>query len=291
MGHMNVRFYGARASEGLIGLAAALGLTNAFRPNAEATLLIKEQHIRFVREARSRAPLHMVAGVLEMGECDARVLQLLIHSDSGEICAAFQSIVAHATSRDERSFPWSSDTRRRAADLAIELPARGAPKSLTLAPVSSVASLAEADRLGLVRLSAGALRSDDLDVFGRMRPEVFIGRVSDGIPRLVSAFRATVSNGAPTRPANVGGAVLEYRLIFLAWPRAGDRFEVRSGVAGVDERSQRMIHWLLDPTTGQAWGTSEAMAISLDLDARKIIPITPQARAQIETRITPGLAL
>ena len=47
MGHMNVRFYVARAVEGLVGLAGALGLEGAFRPNAEATLLITDQrHVR-----------------------------------------------------------------------------------------------------------------------------------------------------------------------------------------------------------------------------------------------------
>ena len=45
--------------------AAALGLPDAFRANAGATLLVKDQHIRFLREARPRAALHMVAGILE----------------------------------------------------------------------------------------------------------------------------------------------------------------------------------------------------------------------------------
>ena len=35
MGHMNVRFYVVRALEGLVGLAAAMGMPHAFAPNAE----------------------------------------------------------------------------------------------------------------------------------------------------------------------------------------------------------------------------------------------------------------
>ena len=34
MGHMNVRFYVANAMEGLVGLAAALGMPEAFKTNA-----------------------------------------------------------------------------------------------------------------------------------------------------------------------------------------------------------------------------------------------------------------
>ena len=291
MGHMNVRFYVARAMEGLVGLAAALGLPDAFRPGAETTLLLKEQHIRFMREARSRAPIHMTAGVVSMDECEARVLLLLVHSNSGELAAAFQTVVVHATARDERPFPWTAHSRELAESLMTTVPANAAPRSLGVGPVVSGASLAEADRMGLIRLSAGAFGVQECDAFGRMRAEQLIGRVSDGIPRMSAAFRGTVAGEAPQPVARVGGAVLEYRIIHLAWPRIGDRFEVRSGVAGVDHRAQRMVHWMLDPTTGKAWGTSEAVAISLDLDARKIITITPQAQAAIAQRITPGLAL
>jgi acyl-CoA thioester hydrolase len=90
MGHMNVRFYVARAMEGLVGLASALGLSGAFRERANATLLVRDHHIRFLREARAGAPLHMVAGVLDVQECEARFLQLLIHSTTGELAASFQ---------------------------------------------------------------------------------------------------------------------------------------------------------------------------------------------------------
>ena len=291
MGHMNVRFYVTRATEGLVGAAAALGLPDAFRPSASSTLLIKEQHIRFMREARARAPLHMTAGVLSMGEADARLLQLLVHSNTGEIAAAIQTVVAHATVGDERAFPWSDRTRALAQGLMTTVPDHARPRSLTLEPAESRASLEAADRMGLIRLAAGAFNDLDCDVFGRMRAEQFIGRVSDGVPRLAAAFRESVADAAADRPARVGGAVLEYRILHLAWPRIGDRFEVRSGVAGVDQRAQRMIHWMLDPQTGKAWGSSEAVAISLDLDARKIIPINDEAQAVIRRRLTPGLAL
>ena len=128
-------------------------------------------------------------------------------------------------------------------------------------------------------------------MFGRAGAEQFIGRVSDGIPRLIRGFRETVSAAAPERPARVGGAVLEYRLIHLAWPRAGDRVEIRSGLTGADARVKRMVHWMLDPETGKAWGASEAVAVTFDLDARKVVPITEAARAELMKAAKPGLAL
>ncbi|MFI4976796.1 MAG: thioesterase family protein [Caulobacterales bacterium] len=291
MGHMNVRFYVARQMEGLVGLAAALGMPSAFAANAEATLVLRDQHIRFLREAPSRAPLHMVGGVVEMGESEARLLQLLVHSGSGEVAAGFQSIVAHVTARDGRAFPWSERTRTLAAGLMVVVPEAVRPRTLSLDPVEITASLAEAERMDLVRLGAGAIGAPDIDVFGRMRAEHVIGRVSDGVSRLANPFRHSVSVAEDGKVVRVGGAVLEYRIVYVAWPRAGDRFEIRSGVASFDERSQHMAHWMLDPASGRPWASAMAVAVNFDLDARKLIPVTPHAAADLTTRLKPGLAL
>jgi acyl-CoA thioester hydrolase len=284
MGHMNVRFYVSRATEGLVGLAGALGLGGAFRERANATLFVKDHHIRFLREARAGTPLHMVAGVLEMGECEARFLQLLIHSTTGELAASFQTVV----SQEERAFPWSKSTRLSADALAIEVPESAAPRSLDLAPSDCAAGLAAADSLDLLRLGTGAIGSADCDVFGWMRPEVMVGRVSDGVPGLISILRAG-SGEASERAAGIGGAVLEYRIAYLARPRAGDRYVIRSGMVAVGDKTQTYIHWILDPDSGRAWASVQAVAISLDLGARKIVPLSPYDQTRLRERITPGL--
>lgn len=291
MGHMNVRFYVVRATEGLAGLAAALGMPDAFAPFAGSTLMIREQHIRFLREAHAGAALHMTGGVVEIGEDSARLLQLLWHSESGALAATFQTVVAHVTPRDGRPFPWSARTRDLAQAMMVEVPDQAAARSVPLDPVTPTASLSRADMLELPRIALGAIGPADCDVFGRMRAEQFIGRVSDGIPRLVRSLRETVTDDAETRPARVGGAVLEYRLIHLDWPRAGDRIEIRSGLVGADARTKRLVHWLLDPQSGQAWGAAEAVAVTFDLDARKIVPISEAARERLMAQATPGLAL
>ncbi len=291
MGHMNVRFYVAKAVEGLATLAALIGMPDAFRAEATSTLLVREQHIRFLKEAHAGAALHMVGGVVEMAEHEARFVQLLIHSNSGDIAASFQTVVTHATARDGGPFPWSERTRRKAAALTMAVPDKAQSRSVPLEPVESIASLARADELGLMRIGLGAISPQECDVFGRMRTELFIGRVSDGIGGLVGPLRGIVSEHAPNKPARTGGAVLEYRLVQLAWPRAGERFELRSGLVGADGRTMRMIHWMLDPETGKAWGTSEAVAVTFDLDARKVVPIEDAAREAMLATARPGLAL
>lgn len=291
MGHMNVRFYVTKAVEGLVGLAAALGLPHAFTAHAGSTLMVREQHIRFLKEAKAGAALHMTGGVLEMGEDEARLLMLLWHSDTGALAASFQTVVAHVTPAQARPFPWPRRTVELAAGLTLEAPELARARSVSLDPVQSLASLARADELDLVRIAQGAVSPADCDLYGRMRPEQFIGRVSDGIPRLIRSFREAVVNGAAEPPKRVGGAVLEYRLVHFDWPRAGDRLEIRSGLKDADARTKRMVHWMIDPDTGKAWGASEAVAVTFDLDTRKIIPISDAARVELLKHAKAGLAL
>ncbi|PVM85920.1 thioesterase family protein [Caulobacter endophyticus] len=291
MGHMNVRFYVVRAMEGLAGLAAEMGLPHAFAPHANATLVVREHHIRFLKEAHAGAPLHMLGGVIEIGETEARLLQLLVHSATGELAATFQTTVAHVTPREGEAFPWPSIVRERAKALAVEVPERAQARSVDLAPAVPQASLPRADDLGLTRISLGALSTGECDAFGRMRAEQFIGRVSDGIGAFIAPLRDIVAEAADPAPDRVGGAVLEYRIVYLAWPRLGDRLEVRSGLIGSEGRVMRCAHWLLNPDTGQPWGTSTVSAITFDLDARKAVAISPAAAAKLAQRSVEGLGL
>jgi acyl-CoA thioester hydrolase len=285
MGHLNVGFYVAKSMEALVGLAAELGMPHAFAAHADSTLLVREQHIRFIREARPGAPLTITAGVLEMSEDEARLLLLMRHR-SGEIAAVFQTIVAHVTAGEGRPFPWPDRIRARAAELAVDVPLEAAPKSVGLAPVKTIASLDLANHLGLTRTALGAIGAEDCDAFGRMRTERFIARISDGIPHFMGARPGTPASGG-----RVGGAALEYRLVHFDWPRAGDRVELRSGSPGADARFRRLVHWLLDPATGRPWASAEAVVVSFDLETRKIISLDEAQLAAVNADAKPELAL
>jgi acyl-CoA thioester hydrolase len=290
MGHMNVRFYVSRFMEGLAGLALRLGMPEAFNARAAATLIVRDHHIRFLKEARAGAPLHMTGGVVALDDSEALLLQTLIHTRTGEPCATALTRVIHTTTTG-RAFPWPARTRAAAEALTVEVPTYAAPRSIHAGPIETTASLAAADALGLGCGARGVIAPQDCDALGRMRAEVFIGRVSDGVPGLLAPVRQAVVEAAAEPPGRIGGAVLEYRLAYLAWPMAGDHLELRSGLKGFDDKTQRMVHWLLDPVSGQPWGVSEAVAVNFDLDTRKIIPIAPAAREALQGYVKDGLSL
>lgn len=290
MGHMNVRFWVAKAQEGLAGLAAQLGMPRAFAADGEATLIVREQHIRFLREAHAGAALHMSGGVVELGQTDARLVLVIRHPD-GRPAATFQLVVEHVTAKEMRPFPWSARIRERAAELMTQVPDFAAARSVDLSPVNSTASLPRALELDLKRIGLGVIGPAECDVFGRMRPEIFIGRVSDGVARLFGETRPGPAAAEGEPPPRIGGAVLEYRVLHLGWPEAGDGVELRSGFAGCDARTRRVIHWMVDPQSGQAWASAEAVVVSFDLDKRKVVDISEEAQETFRAASPKGIAL
>jgi len=270
MGHMNVRFYLSIATEGLVGLAAALGMPRAFSPGASSTLLVREHHIRFLKEARAGAGLVMTGGVLSTGETDATLLQILFHA-SGEPAAALTTRVTHVTPRELKPFPWTQATRRLAEGLMIEAPDFARPRGISDTPVSTRASLAAADALGLPVASAGAVGPADCDIYGRMLPEQVLARIYASVGHVLRRSQAAALAAMPELKDRLGGAAVEYRALYHAWPRAGDRLQMRSGYRALTHKSRSMVHWLLDPTSGRPWATAEVVSLFLDLKARKAL--------------------
>lgn len=138
-------------------------------------------------------------------------------------------------------------------------------------------------------IGRGVVLPQHIDLTGHMQAEFFIGRVSDSVGHLLRPWRETLAAQARERgeSARMGGAVLEYRLAYRRWPRAGDRFVIRSARGFQKEKTHSFVHWLIDPESGAAWCTSEAVAIALNLDTRKIMPATPEMRASL-ARVAPA---
>ncbi len=275
MGHMNIRFYLAHAAEGLVGLAGALGMPRAFTVGAAATLLVKEHHVRFLREAPLGAGLFMQCAVLDMGESEARVLQVLFHLATGEPAAAITSTVQHVTAGEKRPFPWSSAARRLAEGLTITAPDYALPRGLVGAPILGPPSQAQADAMGLGAPAAGALSPADVDVFGLMRPEHVLERVSQGIAHQLGRNNLPLAEHMPGLDGHLGGATVELRTTYHRWPRAGDRLVLRSGLSALTSKISRMTHWLIDPATGQAWAETEMLIVNFDLRARRAVELAP----------------
>jgi acyl-CoA thioester hydrolase len=290
MGHMNVRFYLANATEGLTNLAAMLGMPHAFTPGASSTLILREHHVRFLKEARAGAGLYMTGGVLDMGETDATLLQLIFHG-SGEPACAITAKVSHVTPRELRPFPWTRATLERREAMTVTAPDFARPRGISGEPVTSMAGGAAADALGLPVAATGAVMPVDTDVFGRMLPEQLLARIYSSVGHVFRQSQAALFAAEPDLQDRLGGAAVEYRALYHAWPGAGDRLDLRSGHRALTPKSRSVVHWLLDPTSGRAWASAEVVSLFLDLKARKSLTLPPHAFAAMGVEPNPDLRL
>lgn len=291
MGHMNVRVYVEKAMEGLGALAGAIGMPHAYRANTPATFLPTEHHIRFIREAHAGTPLTMTGCVLEWDDTSALVYQEMRHGD-GSPAAAFRTRVSHIETRTGKPFAWSSRSRSRLEALIDTPPGDTRPRGINpdAVPIASGdATLARVEKCGAPEIGRGLVLPRECDLFGRLWAPYFIGRVSDSVPTLLHDWRASVA--AAGGDVRMGGAVLEYRLIYRKWPRAGDRLVIHTSLSDVAEKTHSLSHWIMDPDSGEAYVTSQAVAVTFDLDKRKIIPTPPAQIEELERLAPRGLVL
>lgn len=283
-GHLNVRFHLERAMVGLAHMAHALEMPGAFTASAGATLVPLEAHIRFLKEARPPSPLVMHGGVLRLDECEGTFCLDMRHGD-GAPSSVFTVRAAHVDTRGFQPFPWSQRTRETAKRITCVQPAHAQPRSMDLSKPIADASLERAKEIGAIRIGATLAQPSDCDVFGRMRTEHFMGRVSDSVPNFLQQWRRDTASSNTGSVA--AGAVVEARLVMRRWPRAGDLLEVYSGVSEVAGKTMRIAHWICDPASGAAWASLEVVALTFDTLTRKALEPPPEARAAMQARAIP----
>ncbi len=293
MGHMNVRYWVRHCLDGLLVLAQDIGCGGAFGKASTATLIPTRQHIKFMREARAGAPLFSRGGIVSVGETEITFYCELVHTFSGEIGATFITTLAHVDAKTGKPFPFPARVATLSQKFMIEIPTHGQPRSIPLETQFVAANVDQVVAQGFKSIGLAGVRADEVDLFDRLNPEGMIGRVSNAMPNLLSQWRedATAEMTEIDGIARTAGAaVLEYRLDYLAWPNTGDMTAVYSGLTVVADKTIILRHWLFDPVTGEPWCVCEALAVTLDLKARKIVANPPRAKAALEAmRVTLSL--
>lgn len=278
MNHLNTRFYMTRVLEGLTVLFALAGRPAQFTAAEAGDVTISDVHGRFHREARAATPLHMQAGFASVTGDSAEVIFVLWHSLENIVAATFRATVQHRHG-------WGTGFAPDAA-LMVDIPREAEKRSASTLPVTGgVRHLPHYQRI-----SMGAVTPADCDASGRMSIQKVIAACSDGVKQLTGPLRAMVVSHTDPRPTKIGGAVLETRSVHFRLPPAGTAFEVRSGFCAHDSRTFTLEHWFLCPVTGETFAYSEAHAIVFDLEARRIVPITEGAAAELTAMLRPSAA-
>lgn len=285
LGHLNVRAYVDKMTEGFAGLLGALDQPSAERAGATSQIRVREMHVRFLAEARPGDRLDVEGGITALADAELTAAMVMRHHDDGRAAAGALIRAEHVSPGAGRPFRWPSRLRARAEDWVIAAPEESEPRAIALDPPVHDAELARADALELAEIGRGVFRREEADAYDAVRPAAMMGRLSDGAGRLFAPMIAAM----PDR--RLGPALLEVRFIWRGAPRAGDRFVIRSGLvaAGENDKLMRAAHWILDPQTGRPWCTSEGVAALLDLDARKLTPLSAKAGKAAKGLLRPTL--
>ncbi|MBI1238713.1 MAG: hypothetical protein GC199_05155 [Alphaproteobacteria bacterium] len=278
MGHMNVQFFLGKAEEATHALAARLGLRPA-DPDG-ALLRARSHHIRFHREMRPSDLVVIRSGVVETAGDRARVLHTLEEGLSGALAT---TLTLEATIIDR-----AGDARPLPHDAAISLATdtipQAAPRAATLSSLPA-ADLAQADADGLIESIRNVVQPTECDAAGAMTPRAVMGRFSEaqghfwahiGIPRHEQAARGLAT------------ATTEYAIRYHALPRAGTCLSVRTGLAGLTQRTVRMRHWVFDAMTGAALVSAEGIALLMDKAVRRAVAIPDDVHARMARVLAPS---
>lgn len=291
LGHLNVRYYVDKAMQAVGTLSDMIGMRGAFGAEATATLIVRDLHVRFFAEARPGAPLVIEGGVGEISETGLIAVLMMRHAAQGRLAASFTMTLDHADPRNARPFAWTQRARSAMDVLTVAVPDEAGPRGIERVEPAREVSLARADALGLAAPGRGRFGPQDGDIFGRMRPECAIAKISDSVIHFRDGFPEQWDNHASGEPLRHASALLELRIVYRTYPRPGDGFVVRSGVTAAGEKVRSLVHWVLDPATGRPWWSAQGIGCTMDLDARKLVPAGGETLKRLQDAVIAGLTI
>jgi acyl-CoA thioester hydrolase len=256
VGHMNVQFYVAAASDA----NRAFGVAHSINKS----VISSRDHIRFHRELRAGDIFAVTSRASGTHEGGLILSHELRNSATGVLAATLTSQTDLPAGLDGGPYEPLSD---------IALP-RGVPGTSSLPGLQ----LDDQAAANLIPIYQGLVHPEHCDETRLMRQQHIMGRFSDGAAHLwqqVGFDRDTMIK------ARRGTVVLEMRLDRLADIHAGTVLVGKSAMVEVMGRVLRFAHFLFNASTGALVATGEAAAVMLDLDARKTVAFSDEESAKL----------
>ncbi len=302
LGHLNVRYYLSRAQAANRALLAELGLGPEVLDALGARLAQVDSYTRYHREQFEDATLNVRGGVLEVGRGTIRAYFEVDNDAKGEVAASFIMVMALVDRATRAPLALPDAVVAATAGLMTELPDHGRPRTVDLGtPRLDVTYEALAARLGdeiadpMSRRMEATIAAEDCDEHGFLSDteDMMFGMLrnmrpaDDGRPQLQQWGPPTFTTDEGHR---FGWASMETRIVRIAQPRAGDQVCSIGAEIGLHDKVRHSRRWIFNVTTGQVVSMNDNIALALDLDARRPIPIPPTLRGQLEKRHFPDFA-
>lgn len=284
LGHMNMRYYFARAEEARAMFFMQLGLPNVFKAGALSSLVPTSQHIHYHREFRPGQGMMINTGIARLGNTDIDLVHMIMRPPS-TIAATIVETLSHIALRTDTAFAWPKRLRTVASEFFTDVPQEAAPRNIDMNEALGAPSLKAADDLGLPIIGRGIFLPAECDTFGYANASAIIGRVSNSVQHLISAWPDLDFNSDDA----MSGALLEARALHRNRPKAGDAYVMRSGLRSANTHVREICHWILDPVSGKCWSSFTGVGCRFDLTTRRLVKIDSETLALLHTGMFKGL--
>ena len=260
--HLNVRFCEEKLWQTLVGGLLELDLISATEVD-DLPARITCQHLRFQQESRIATPISGFVSLLSTAVSkEFNVLAQLRHSVSGEpLCSALVAIsgLAHGE-----------------ATISEDEITHALPRGIDADSPYHVLNLVSALEKGFVVTGRGVIQPNECTNSGCLLPYNYMARTSDSMPNLWSHLA-----GDERVTDAEGGAVVEFRRHYHQPLREHQTLVVVSGLLDAQGKIQRFGHLLFDARTQQCYASAQAVAVRMDLQARKAIALSEEDLASL----------
>lgn len=280
VGHLNSQYYIERASDAATVLFTLIGLGPKELASQQLRIEPVEEHMRFLSELHSWRSYSVKGGFYTARADHIGIYCELIADIGSRVSAGITTSyrLRHLISGD--ILPLTEAQTAAAQHYRVEIPPHGAPRGIAVAAPILDADLARAEALAMRMVAIGVVKPAECDRHGFLLPRFFTNHFINGITALQQPD--TPFADGLTVP---GGAAVENRLVYRRWPRAGDALVIRSAITAAEERRYNWVHWMFDLESGELLASNEAVAICIDLDSRKSMPLPDHFRQDLLARI------
>ena len=296
LGHLNVRYYGERASRANYALLKLAGIILQEGEFVRWT----DTFNRFHREQFEGARLQTYGGFItsegfgDESQDFTRAYFEIRNPDSKTLAASFVVLMNIVDSAGQVLNDLSLRQMSQESDLLIELPAHGAPRTISLKEPKSV-SLEQIEAIELEDLRSGMMSGrregivlpEDCDAGGRLREDVNLMYVL----HRPQPGQDLSEMGPPILKDDQGRrfswAMLETRSFQCQRPIENDVVVSIGADLLTGEKWRYTRRWMFVKESGLLLAIYDSVGICIDLDARKSIVIPPELKSAIEANCVP----
>lgn len=282
IGHMNVQFYTARASDAAFFVRHELGLSPSVIRKTNTTMIALEEHYRYHRELLAGDMYTIRTRLIEMREKTLVVLHEIWNAATHELAATIVAVSASFDMGTRKLVAWSEETAAKGRALCGPLPEHAEGRSVTRETRLKDITLDDTESGHFVESYRGAVSPQHCDDFGHMNTQFYIARYSEGSGHLWQGMGIDRHKLMESRR---GSVVLEQRLNYCREVASGDILIIKSAQTELGNKTVRLCHFMFNAETGLLAATSEVTAILLDLDARKAVAFSDAERAALARHV------